>query len=116
MIDNDIPASPHTHPVINQMDDIALSQMLEQIMARRMRLNAMYVEAKRIRAKETGDKTHALIDKQLTLFHKETIKLDKSIEKLLLSANKIIALQLQLGLDTSDATRLIQILNGDAKT
>lgn len=112
---NDIPASAHTHPTIAGMDDPAITEFVSGIRDRRMRLNAMYLEVQRVRKETDSGKAHAQIDKQLVHFQKAIANIDKAVEKAMLYANKVIALQLQLGTDTQFATRLIAILKGEDK-
>jgi len=97
------------------MDDVQLTLLVGTIMERRLRLNQMYMEVQRIKKNSSDANLHAAIDKQLVHFLKAMTGIDKYIEKAILSANKIIALQLQLGTDIENATRLIAILKGEEK-
>ena len=106
-------AQPHEHPDISKFTDEKLTELVTSIRARRLRLRKLFEETERLKNEATEKKVREQIEKQLNIFERELTRLDKALDKAIDRGNKMIALLLSIGYDTTDVHKLIDIIQGE---
>ena len=103
-------AQPFEVPSLDMFKDDSLKEFVMGIRDRRLIMQRLKEEAERLKQEKQNERNIVTLEKQLNIFERERVAMDKKWTKMVERMNRILSLLLMLDVNSTEVREIIRLM------